>query len=152
MAPNNIDFFFNGGVSVLIGTVDPEGNPYCCRGVALTSRDGGKTVTVYAPMATSQEVIANIAMTRRIAIGSSYPIDHRSIQLKGTTSGVRLATDDERSFIRSQVESLADTLDACGLPRRLGRSLNHWPAFAIDVQVEDLYEQTPGPRAGRRLE
>jgi hypothetical protein len=26
-----------------------------------------------------------------------------------------------------------------------------WPAFAIDLLVEEIYDQTPGPRAGMPL-
>jgi hypothetical protein len=151
MSSKGLDFFFTGGVSVIVGTVDRDGNPSCCRGVALASADGGKTITVYVPVATGQDIIANIATTRRIAVGSTYPPDHSAIQLKGTTAGARLATEEEAPLIQKQMEKFADSLDECGLPRRLTRSITHWPAFAIDVQVEEQYEQTPGPKAGSRL-
>lgn len=151
MESRNLDFFFGGGVSVLVGTVDRDGIPSCCRGVALTSSDHGANVTVYVPVATSQEVIANVAMTRRIAIASSYPIDHATIQLKGTPSAVRLASDSEAPMIRAQMEGFADTLDACGIARRATRRITSWPAFAIDVRVEERFEQTPGPKAGTPL-
>lgn len=152
MSSKGLEFFFRGGVSVIVGTVNRDGVPSCCRGVAMTSADGGKTVTVYVPVATSQEIINNVAMTRRIAVGSTYPPDHAAIQLKGTAAGARLATEDEAERIREQMEGFADSLDEIGLPRRLTRSITHWPAFAIDVQVEEQYEQTPGPKAGARLQ
>jgi hypothetical protein len=38
-----------------------------------------------------------------------------------------------------------------GVPRRVTRSFAHWPAFAIEIDVDPVFEQTPGPRAGTRL-
>jgi hypothetical protein len=37
------------------------------------------------------------------------------------------------------------------VPRRLTRTVVHWPAFAVTIRVEEIYEQTPGPKAGTRL-
>jgi hypothetical protein len=42
-------------------------------------------------------------------------------------------------------------LDSVGVPRRVSGRLAHWPAFAIDLRVEETFDQTPGPHAGTRL-
>jgi hypothetical protein len=39
-------------------------------------------------------------------------------------------------------------LDAIGLPRRVTHRIAHWPAFAIEMTVEQIFDQTPGPKAG----
>jgi hypothetical protein len=39
-------------------------------------------------------------------------------------------------------------LEQIGLPPHVTMSVAHWPAFAIDVSVEEVFDQTPGPRAG----
>lgn len=140
------------GRSLLVGTVDSQGTPALCRAVAITSSDSLATATVYVPIATSRDVIANVASTRRIAIVAAYPPDHVSVQLKGTTTGVRLAADHEESMIRDQFGAFVDILHDLGMPHRVVRSLNQWPAFAIDVKIEDVFEQTPGPKAGNPLQ
>ncbi len=53
--------------------------------------------------------------------------------------------------MRSRLDGLAEVLDRIGVPRRVTRSFAHWPAFAIEIDVDDVFEQTPGPRAGTRL-
>jgi hypothetical protein len=73
------------------------------------------------------------------------------MQLKGTTTAVRLAGDDEHELVRTRLERFADVLHAIGVPRRVIRSINYWPAFAIDMKVEEVFEQTPGPKAGTPL-
>ena len=94
------------GVSVIVGSVDAEGNPSCCRAVGLRTEDGLATVTVFVPKATSQDTIANVASTRRLAIVTTHPISHCATQLKGIVEQTRLARDDEEPFI---VEHFGDS-------------------------------------------
>jgi hypothetical protein len=139
------------GLSILVGTVDAQGAPSCCRAIAIASNDGLQTVTVYLPVATSHETIQNLGTTKRLAVAATHVIDHCATQLKGATSDARLAREDEAAFVRERLEAFADMLDAVGVPKRLTRSLSHWPAFAIKMRVEQVFEQTPGPNAGSRL-
>jgi hypothetical protein len=139
------------GRTVLVGTADAGNAPSCCRAVAIASQDGLATATVYIPIAASQRTLQNLATTKRIAVALSHPIDHCSIQLKGATTDVRLARDDEASFVKSRLEGIAEVLNSVGVPRRLVRNAAYWPAFAVTMRVDEIFEQTPGPKAGERL-
>lgn len=138
-------------MSIFVGTVSPDGQPAGCRAIAATSPDQLKTLTVYVPMATSRDVVTNIAATKRLAVVATYPPDHSAIQLKGTTTAVRLASDDEAEFLRYRIDRFADILNVIGIPRQVTRSITHWPAFAIEMKVEEVFDQTPGPNAGTVL-
>jgi hypothetical protein len=151
MVPSSLRRYFDTGLSLFVGTVDADGYPAACRAYALRSNGDFSVVTVYVPVDVSQETIANVATTRRVAIGATHPIDHGSIQIKGTTRGVRLARADEAELVRERLEQFADLLDMIGLPRRITRSVAHWPSFAIDVTVDEVFDQTPGPRAGEPI-
>ena len=151
MTTSRIHHCLQPGVSVLVGTVDACGAPSCCRAVAFALTDDLEAMTVYIPVATSHQAIQNIGTTKRLAVNVSHPIDHHSVQFKGTTSDARLARDDEAPLIRARIEAFADTLEAVGVPRRVARSVAHWPAFAVTMRVEQVFEQTPGPHAGTRL-
>jgi len=139
------------GMSLLVGTVDADGAPSCCRAVGLASNDDLATVTVYLPLATSQRIIQDVATTHRIAVAATHVIDHCSVQLKGTASTARLARQDEAPVITEWLDAFSSVLDAVGVPRRVTLSLNHWPAFAVEMRVDQLFEQTPGPNAGSQL-
>ena len=138
-------------MSLLVGTVDAAGLPSCCRAIALSTRDDFETVTVFLPAATSQETLANIATTRRVALVCTEPLSHESVQIKGVTRGVRLAAPADQAFVTDRLEGFADALEEFGLPRHVTRSVVHWPAFAVDISVEEVFEQTPGPKAGEPL-
>jgi len=131
--------------------VNRDGVPSGCRAVAATSNDDLRTLTIYLPIATSRDVIANIAATKRIAVAASHPPTHHTVQLKGTTTSVRLASDGEAELVRTRFDAFAEVLHAIGIPRRIGRSITLWPAFAVDMNVEEIFEQTPGPNAGALL-
>lgn len=136
------------GMTLYAATVGIDSHPVGCRAVALTASPDLTRATIYVPMATSSDLVAGVAATKRLAVVATYPPDHFSIQLKGKTGGLRLAADEERELIEDRVEGFAEVLSALGFPRRLVQSLNHWPAFAIDLQVEEVFDQTPGPKAG----
>jgi len=144
-------FRLDAGLSILVGTVDPQGEPSCCRAVALTSVDDLATAVVYVPVATAHETIQNLASTKRLAVTASHPREHRAMQIKGTTTEVRLAREDEQALVRDRIEALANVLDSIGVPKRVTRGITHWPAFAIGMRIDQVFEQSPGPNAGSRL-
>jgi hypothetical protein len=137
------------GTSILVGTVDPSGWPACCRGVALVVHPDREGVTVYVPVATAAETVANIASNGRVAVVSSEIVSHVTVQLKGRARAVRIAGEAEAEAVHAHFDRFIDALDSVGLPRGIGRALSRWPAFAVDLAVEAVFEQTPGPRAGQ---
>lgn len=152
MSDQRVKRALDAGMSLIVGTVSADGTPSCCRAVGLASSDDFATVTVYLPLATSQRAIQDVATTHRLAVGATHILDNFSIQIKGTTSTARLAREDEAVFIERWLDAFAGVLDMIGLPRRVTHRMNHWPAFAIEMRVEQIFEQTPGPRAGARLQ
>lgn len=143
--------YLGAGMHMAVGTVDAAGNPCVCDAVALALDPGGSAVTVYLPVAIAAETVANLATNGRVAIVSTFPPDHGTVQLKGRSRGVRLAGPEQRDFVAESLGRLAEVLEQMGLPRAITLSVQHWPAFAVDVEVESVFDQTPGPRAGELL-
>jgi hypothetical protein len=138
----------DGGTSVLVGSADSSAVPACCRGIAVSTDGTLARATVYVPVATSRDVIANAATTKKLAVMITRVVEHVGVQLKGTVEAIRMAADDEAPFVRRRLQEFAEVLDEIGLPRRVFLSVNHWPAFAVEITVEEVFDQTPGPRAG----
>jgi hypothetical protein len=141
----------DGGTSVLVGSADSSAVPACCRGIAVSTDGTLARATVYVPVATSRDVIANVATTKRLAVMITRVVEHVGVQLKGTVEAIRMAADDEAPFVRRRLQEFAEILDEIGLPRRVFLSVNHWPAFAVEIAVEEVFDQTPGPRAGSSI-
>ena len=139
------------GVSVIVGSVDAGGNPACCRAVGLRSLDDLSTAIVFVPVATSRETMAKVASTGRVAVVTTHPISHCATQLKGIVEATRMARDDEEAFVRGHFAGFGGVLNDIGYPARVTRSVAQWPAFALQMRVEEIYEQSPGPKAGTGL-
>jgi hypothetical protein len=140
--------YFEGGKSMTVATADGTGLPTACRAVGMRLDADGRGVVVYLPLATAPKSIANIATNGRIAICVSDVIDHSTLQLKGMRRAVRVACPDEAAVVTRWLHAFTDQLDRIGMPKCVTLGLSHWPAFAIEVDIDELYEQTPGPRAG----
>lgn len=151
MDPTRLRRCLEPGLSILVGTADADGAPSCCRGIAIQSLDEFETVTVFLPVATSQDIIHNVAMTRQLAVVATHPRDNFATQFKGATLEARLAREEEAAFVRSWLDAFADILDRIGVPRRLTHRVAVWPAFAVTMRVEQVFDQTPGPKAGSRV-
>lgn len=144
--------FTSGGVTILVGTVDASGNPFGCRGVALLANESLTQLDLFLPAVSAQQAIANIATTRRVAVAASRPFDHATVQFKGWSQSVRVAGEDDRRLIESRLAAYAQTLAEIGIPKAVTARVQYWPAFAVQMSIEAIYDQTPGPRAGAPLE
>ena len=149
--PHRIHEWLQGGESIIVATADAEGVPATCRGIAIAAGKDPDTLTLYLPAATAHESLANIATTRRIAVAASHPLSHRTVQVKGVTRGVKLAAPAEEAFVQQRWNEFAAVLDEIGLPRGVMHGVAHWPAFAVEMTIEQVFDQTPGPNAGAAL-
>ena len=77
--------------------------------------------------------------------------DHRSVQVKGRCLDVRGPVQDPER-IAPRTEELARMLTTFGLPARVAedyRSIRYDLYYLVRVQVDEVFDQTPGPGAGR---
>lgn len=138
------------GVSMTLATRDAERMPECARAFGARVHPDRTHLTIYVPCSTAGRTLANLAIEPRIAVSFSRTHDHRTYQLKGTATA-RDAREDERSMIESYRASFASSLDLSGIPRRLTMRARVWPAIALELEISDVFAQTPGPGAGARV-
>ena len=141
--------FLNSGVVLGCASRDARLVPRSVWPVGIRVEPGGEEVTIYLPVTTAGEVVANLRDNRRIAVVATGPADHRAVQLKGPVLEIRPAADDERSHTDHYRAALARTLEPLGVPRTIILRIQHWPAHAVRFRVEHLFVQTPGPAAGQ---
>jgi hypothetical protein len=149
--PDELADFVESGVSILVGTADERLRPACMRALGARVSQDRASVTVFVPEASARAILANLAANGRVAVAFSRPLDHRSIQIKGACLGTRPASADDRGVQERYRAAYFEQLHAVGVPRAVARRIAWWPSVAVDVRVTELYEQTPGPGAGRRL-
>lgn len=140
------------GVAVSVATADAAGRPHLNTGWGPRIGDDGAIATVFIDRARSAPTIDDLEATKRIAMTVGDPVSYRSIQLKGSVTGVALEPgEDDRAWVRRHREAFLVSIALVGDPPTLGRNMWTDPVVRIDFAIEAAFDQTPGPDAGRPL-
>jgi hypothetical protein len=143
--------FLESGVSILIGTRSPDLRPLSGRGMGAKVDRARGTVTIYFPSEPCARLIENVRATKVLAATFSRPIDHRSLQIKGSVTSIREGTEEDQAIQAVYRGALMEQLAAIGVSRALSRRVAWFPSVAVEVHVSEMFEQTPGPNAGAPL-
>ena len=142
---------FASGVDVYVATCSADLQPESVLGMGIRVHQDRRHVTVYVPTAKSASTLANLKDNTQVAATLCRPPDHRTVQLKGRCTGIRLSTEADREIQEIFRSAMVTSFAAIGIPRVLTRGLAWWPSTAVDFEVSDVYTQTPGPDAGEPL-
>jgi hypothetical protein len=150
--PANIVEAIEGGVSILVGTCDAERRPEVARAVGASVSADRTEVTIYLHEAWGAKAIANLKASREIAVGFSRTYDHFAVQLKGTCTRFLSPSEGDRKVVDRYHATYGEQLYMIGFPRSITGRFVFWPAVGVVFDVRDIFVQTPGPDAGKRLE
>ncbi len=125
--------------------------PEAVHAIGYRIDEGRRTLRVFVPRATGERTVANLRAHPRVAIAASHPPDHRSLQIKGHVVGITDADEEDRAAALAYLSAAVPLLEATGVPRSILRRVAWWPAWALEIAVTDLFDQTPGPGAGEPL-
>ena len=151
MIAADLEEFLESGVTMLVGTRDAGLVAEATRGLGARVHPDGKHLTIFVSEPLAGRTLDNVRDNGRIAVCFTRPIDHRSIQMKGTATEVRPIRPGEGALIDTYRGQVARALAIVGIPARLTMRLAHRPAWAITLEVRELFSQTPGPGAGAAL-
>lgn len=138
--------FLHGGCALIVCTFDDDGAPYASRAWGLTVLcAGGAEEQVRVRLLVTPEVLAE----GRIAITATDVPTLRSLQLKGHVVGVEPMTGDDLAKSQQYTDDFYDDIVSTDhIPRDLLERARPRQFLACSVVIDELYDQTPGPRAG----
>jgi hypothetical protein len=151
MIDTELAAFLQEGVGIHIATRDAAMRPNGARAIAVRVEDDGMHLVVYVARVAANRLLADLEANGQAAVGFGRPIDDRACQVKGVLAGVRDATDDERTAVLAQWDGFLGSLEKIGIPRAATKTWVTWPAVAIRLRANALFNQTPGPGAGAPL-
>jgi hypothetical protein len=143
--------FLRSGLAITVATRDDELEPDGAWGWAVDVHEDGRHVTLFLHEAAAAAMLRNLERHPEIAAVLDQPTSHRACQIKGRFVSSRPARDAERATVEGQVELLRADLASIGIPPAMTAGWQLWPCVAIEVRVEQLFEQTPGPGAGEPI-
>lgn len=144
--------FLQSGCSTLVGTVGPDGDPHAARGWGLDVLDG-ETGTLRVLIDTDDELtVRHLTGHGPVALTAANVPTLRSVQLKGRSLGVEPATEVDADRARRFCDDFFSDIEMTdGTERSLLERLVP-DGFAVClVQVDEVFDQTPGPSAGEAL-
>jgi len=149
--------FLKGPVSVLVGTRDSRLVPEITRAWGPYVSEDRQRVSLCVPLATSRKALDNLEGNGEIAVTFSLPRNYRTFQLKGRHATTAEPDSTDLAVVERHRDAFATVNEA------LGQSRQHVEAFwraeietsAVLVKIiyapEQVFDQTPGPGAGRIL-
>jgi hypothetical protein len=151
-APETVAFV-EAGSAEIVATVAADGAPRASRGWGITvlDREAGELRLLLD--AAEKATLANIEATSAIAITATDVPSLRSLQMKGTAFGIEPATefDEDRSAqYRDEFFRDVESTDRIGV-EKMERIVPDG-LVACTVRVAELFDQTPGPSAGTRVD
>ena len=144
--------FIHGGVAVGVATRDDDLRPEFARGWGPEVSADGRSVTLCVAAPEGSRMRANLEQNGAVAVGFSPPTIARAVQLKGvaTVVGEPDAADLER--VERHLRSFVAEAERIGAPPELARRMFVGAGLvAVQFSIDEVFDQTPGPTAGRRL-
>jgi Pyridoxamine 5'-phosphate oxidase len=144
--------FIHGGVAVGVATRDADLRPEFARGWGPEVSADGRSMAVCLSAPKGSRMRANLERNGAVAVGFSPPTIARAVQVKGvaTRVGEPEAADLER--VERHFRAFVAEAGRVGAPPELSeRMFMRTGLVAVQFSVGEVFDQTPGPTAGRRL-
>jgi hypothetical protein len=144
--------FMEGAVMIIVGTCDDALRPQIGRAVGAIVDPTAGGVDLIVSDWQWPETIANVRRNGRVAVTFARPSDYVSYQVKGRATVIP-ASAAHRARAARYVEAMTATLVGNGLDARITTPwlVDREPA-ALRLAAEMMFVQTPGDKAGQRLE
>lgn len=135
----------------MVGTRDASLMPECTRAWGIEVGADAGVITIFLSEAIAGKTIDNLRANRKIAVTCTRPTDHIACQLKGRVLSIKPATSAHRNASSRWHREFIAELRAIGVPSALGEAWIAEPTVAVDIAVTEVFDQTPGPGAGRKI-
>lgn len=148
MIDTQLAAFLEEGVGIHIGTRSAALQPNGTRALAAKVDNGGSELVVYVARVAAERILSDLKDNGQAAVSFGRPVDDRACQVKGALIDLRDATDSERPLVATQWNGFLGNLEKIGIPRPATQGWITWPAVAVRIRVNAIFNQTPGPGAG----
>jgi hypothetical protein len=147
--PEEIVPLLEGGVATWMGTCDAAGLPEATRVRGARVGEARRTVTVFVPSAQAGVTFDNLRANPRVAVMFIDAAAYTCIQIKGEVLSTRPSTAAEQDLQAHHMRLFIAATAHMGLPAELVERHVSWPSAAVEIGVQEIFVQTPGPGAGR---
>lgn len=139
-------------VMIILGSCDAQRMPEIGRAVGADVRAADNRVDLMVSAWQWPATVANVRAGARLAATFARPSDYVSYQVKGHAT-VATATDEQTAAVAQYIERITATLGGLGLSASLVAPwLVNRDLVILSLGIEEIFIQTPGAKAGQRIE
>lgn len=154
MVPEKLVEFIQGPTFLYAGTRDEKLRPTHTWAVGAIVGPDRETVTFFVPQSRADRILTDLKQNGRVALAAGKPT-HEAYQLKGVYVSSRPADGKDGAIQEIYRNKLWTFGVQCGYPEQIAKPLvlgfAYQPAVAITFRVEEIFLQTPGPDAGKKI-
>lgn len=139
------------GAGLVVGTVSADGVPRVDRAWAASVVDAEHRRIRFVMSADDPAVVDNL-QSEWVALNGAEVSTYQSVQLKGRPVVVETPTAADVELARRQSDTFFEAVHRTdGNPIELLRRMLPHEMVAVEMIVEESFDQTPGPAAGAAL-
>ena len=151
LAPNIVEFI-HGGVAVGVATCDNDLKPDFARGWGPEVSTDGRSMRLCVAAAKGSPMRANLERNGAVAVGFSPPTIARAVQVKGVATMLGEPEADDLERVERHLRSFVEEAERVGAPAEVAlRMFVGSGLVAVRLSIDEVFDQTPGPTAGRPL-
>ncbi len=151
MIDSDLKQFVESDLSVVVGTRDAELAPEITRGWGPMVMPEGDSLTVFVDRAAGTRTVANLRDNALMSITLTHPMSHKAVQFKGRCVEIGDPVAADWPHIERHREAFTQVLGQMGYTREFTRRLWSLQVVKLRLSIQQAFDQTPGPEAGRPL-
>lgn len=142
--------FMRGPVSAMLGTSDAMAVPDATRVAGVAALDARRLRVLISSDARTART--NAMVGARVAVLVTDILTYRSVQWKGRVIEAGAdGTPGDLTLLHRHIDTFCAASPRVGIPSELVPGLFPLDVVPLVVETDALYDQTPGPGAGRRI-
>lgn len=150
--PGPVLDLIEGGVCLMVATPDPSLRPQIARAWGLEALGATGPLRLCVEAKGRPRILDLLVPSAPIAVAFTRPSTYSSVQIKGVVEAVEEPNEEQRHRVADHWRTFATEVELVGLsPHLVGRLVDSEALLSVTVEVKELYDQTPGRRAGVRL-
>ncbi len=142
--------YFDMPLAMSLGTRDSNLKPDYSR-VVGTALSEGNILKFYLGKEKSDKTISNLDDNGFIALTMVHPLNYRCLQIKGRCIRHYEADSSEMVNVNNYLDLFGSVIAKMGLPEDAVYNWPHDPAIVVEMELDEVYEQTPKKGAGEKL-
>lgn len=154
MIPDRIVEVIHGPAVMHAGTRDEKLRPAHTFVIGAVVHPDRETITFFVPESRSERILSDLKSNGKVALAVGL-VTHEAYQLKGVYVASRPTDAKDLAVQEIYRAKLLSALLQAGYPEQIAKplvlGLAYQPAVAITFRVEEIFLQTPGPEAGKKI-